>query len=1098
MVPGVVKMRYLWGILLLACGGTAMGKVQVPGPGPLRVREVVSWNDGEMKDRLGKSPDWIELENISEQAVALMDFGLSDDPDTPAKSKFLSGTLAPGASIVVFASGRPERSAGKEFHVDFKLSADGDLVIITGPEGIVNDSVDVLPTTLANVSQGRLAADPTQWLFFAESTPDRPNPASGFESIAEPIAFSHEAGYYPEPFALALTAGPGSEVRYTLDGDEPSALAALYEEPLDVHDRSGEPNGISMIEGTSTANQHTDGWFPPRGLVPKAFSVRARAFRAGSLPGPIITRTFFVGLDPATKWQLPVIALTSPPDGLFDYEDGIYMLGKIFDDHRAANPTERLTGHTSANYTQRGSAWGRSGYFEFFEADGSLGIRQNVTLDIQGQSSRSFRQKSLGLSPEGNLSPSSTFKYPFFKGLQRRGLGGERDEFAGLRLRNSGNDWNFTMMRDALAHRLVAPLGIDVMTSRAVAVFLNGEFWGLYNLREQGDIESIAEHYGVPKNDIVMAESDGVFKEGDPNAASSYRELRTLVDRNDLSDPMAFTEVSELMDIDNFLHYQLAEIYLGNADWPHNNVRYWRGTGLAEEMLGERPGFDGRWRWMLFDADLAYAHLWTGGVAEASLASALSPIGRLGTNSGWATALLRGLMENPGFRVDFINTMAGHLNSVFSDARAKAIVNDMKTVINPIMSDQIKRWRTSNNSINAWRTNVRIVEGFARQRPAVVRRQFTRELGIGNMADVSVMVTPSRAGMVTIHRLRLDSTTPGVEAPVYPWEGEFFEDVPITFTATARPGYVFDRWEGREGSLAAMESILTDDVEFHAVFRRMQSALPLGENLSYEFDSWDEASLNGAHPPYMRLEQSSSPVSMDQPEALMDSLWVGPYGLKNRSRFVGLDELGIGLRITGRAAEFEGSGFPGAVVLALDTRGLGRATISWTAETLSLGDRTSLMTLQIAIGEGGAYEELTDALGNAVRYTAISTEGVNTFPPVALPTNALDQPYVELRWRYHGISGEGGSGALIRLDDITLTGTPFINVGDITTVRRTSPNQLTLTFQGDPDAEHLLQWSSDLGSWQDGETFKTTSAGESLLELIIQERTARFVRVARP
>ena len=156
------------------------------------------------------------------------------------------------------------------------------------------------------------------------------------------------------------------------------------------------------------------------------------------------------------------------------------------------------------------------------------------------------------------------------------------------------------------------------------------------------------------------------------------------------------------------------------------------------------------------------------------------------------------------------------------------------------------------------------------------------------------------------------------------------------------------------------------------------------------------------------------------------------------------------------------------------------------------------MTLQIAIGEGGAYEELTDALGNAVRYTAISTEGVNTFPPVALPTNALGQPYVELRWRYHGISGEGGSGALIRLDDITLTGTPFINVGDITTVRRTSPNQMTLTFQGDPDAEHLLQWSSDLGSWQDGETFKTTSAGESLLELIIQQRTARFVRVARP
>ena len=434
----------------------------------------------------------------------------------------------------------------------------------------------------------------------------------------------------------------------------------------------------------------------------------------------------------------------------------------------------------------------------------------------------------------------------FFPGLQRRGLGGERTEFQGLRLRNSGNDWDYTMLRDALCHRLIAPLGIDVMTPRPVVVFLNGEFWGLYNLREQGDRESMEAHYGVLEEDIVLAEGDGRVKDGDSNGAASYRALRRLVDRSDLSEPGKFAEAAAQMDIDNFLHYQLGEIYIGNADWPHNNIRYWRGPDPdpPDNPLNARPGFDGRWRWLVFDTDLAYGHPWSGGTADATLVAATSPNGRPGLNAPWSTALLRGLLESPTFKIDFINTMAGHLESVFSDTRAKALVAEMKGAIEAVMPDHIDRWRTSGNRISTWRANVRVLEAFARQRPLALRRQFMREFGLGGTAKVTVDVTPSNAGVITVHRLCLDSATPGIDAPVYPWRGTFFNDVPLALNAAARPGYAFVGWDGRADGVTTLETFLTEDVSFRAHFERL---LP-GEIENVRFESPDllELTFTGA------------------------------------------------------------------------------------------------------------------------------------------------------------------------------------------------------------------------------------------------------------
>jgi hypothetical protein len=1064
---------------------------QLPqGPGPLRVAEVVTWNDNGLRDRNGRTPDWIEISNISGQTVELAGYGLSDSRNGPAEWNFAGGTLAPGANVIVFASGAPDQSTASEHHSSFRLGAGGDFVRVTGPDGVLNDAVEVFAVTLPDVSQGRPIDASDAWLYFDQPTPGKDNaPASlGFTTISAPVTFSHEAGSHAEPFALTLAGTVGEEVRFTLDGGVPDLQSALHTAPLDVHDRSPERNGISMIDGTSTANQHTNGWFPPRSLVPKATTVRARSYKEGQLPGPVSTRTFFVGLDPAAMWGLPVISLTTPADGLFDYNTGIYMLGKVFDDYRAAHPGEALTGHTPANYTQRGDAWERLGSFEFFDSDGHPAVRQNVLLDIQGQSSRSFRQKSFGLKPRGELQPSDAFEYPLFPGLQRRGLGGERRTFTGLRLRNSGNDWDYTMFRDALCHRLVATTGIDVMTPRPVVVFLNGEFWGLYQMQEQGDLESVAEHYGIAEEELTLAEADGSFKEGNSSGVASYRTLRRLVDRGDLSDPNVFAEVSALMDVDNFLRYQLAEIYLGNADWPHNNIRYWRGPAPEPDAVDVLPGHDGRWRWMLFDTDLAYGHPWSGGVADATLAAAISPNGRPGLNAPWSTALLRGLLENPNFRNDFINSMACYLNADFSAARARSLLAEMRAAIEPVMPEQLSRWRTSNSSTSVWNTNVRVMEGFARQRPASVRQQFVRELGLEGTAKLTVDVLPPRAGVVTVHRLRLDIATAGVEAPVYPWQGTFFEGVAIAMTAEPRPGFRFTGWEenGEGNSAPTLTTTLTADAVFHAHFERDEgvTTAPLAEIEEFRFDQWNADAPAGTQPAYLRFEQSSA--AKPDPGALLDSVWSGSYALTDRSRFVGLDAAGVGLKDTGRLADFPGSGVPAAVVLALDTRGVTEVTVAWTAATIVPGETPYAIRLQIAVGDA-AFTDVLDASGNPVEYLSETATGETRFPPLALPAIANGQPHVELRWRYYSTGSYTGSGPMMRLDDIHISarvGNGSGNdPGQITHVEWLQSGKLSLRFLGAPFLTHTLQWSEDLQAWSDGDTFTTDATGSAQLEI---------------
>ena len=774
------------GCVLLAAGGVRA---------EVRINELVSSNGGSWHDETGATPDWIELHNPGPGAVALGGYGLSDDPASPFKWVFPARTLAAGGYLVVGASGENRRT-GAVLHVGFSLGRNGETVTLTAPGGTLADLAP--PVELRrDMSYGRPPADGS-WRYFPKPTPGAANTGAAYlEVLNQAPAFSAAGGFTSTAVTLTLTAPePGTVVRYTLDGSEPRADSPVYTAPLTLTSRAGEANGLSLIEGTATTNQHTDGWKPPVGEVRKARLVRAGAFKEGAVPSPVMSHTYFIGAEARRTDGLAVMSLMTAPEGLFDYNTGIYMLGKVFDDYVAAHPGEALTGHTPANYTQRGEAWQRECSVEFFEADGTRAWASPAWLDIKGQSSRSFRQKSFGLDFRSETPPERAVGYPIFPGLMKTGSGEPLAVFQHLRLRNCGNDWAYATMRDGFSHQLAGGLGLDLMAWRPVAVYLDGEYWGVLELREQQDPVYFAAHYGVEADEVAILNGDGSIEEGVASDSQAYLNLRTYAETHDLAQPAHLAYVEARMDVENFLRYQITEIFLGNADWPHNNTRMWRVR--RPDNYAERDavpkGHDGRWRWMLFDLDLAVAHPWAGGYGENTLAYALSGTGRPGTNAPWATSLLRALVKNPDVKAGFASMAADLLNSQYKAAWAVALVDTMQAKLEPGIAEHIGRWQSHGNSVANWVSQVRAVRTWASQRELNVRQHFSSSLALGGYAPLTVDRTPAGGGEVQVNRLRINASLPGVATPVYPWRGTYFRQVPVTLSAFPAPGMEFEKW----------------------------------------------------------------------------------------------------------------------------------------------------------------------------------------------------------------------------------------------------------------------------------------------------------------
>jgi len=484
--------------------------------------------------------------------------------------------------------------------------------------------------------------------------------------------------------------------------------------------------------------------------------IRAVAVHEGYLPSSTATSTYFIGTD----HDLPVISLATAPANLFDPVTGIYHDDNVWQD------------------------WERPIHVEFFEPDDSPGFSLDAGVKIYGGWTRTLPQKSLAIYARGSYGYDEV-DYKLFPDL-------DIDKFESFVLRNSGNDWLNTMFRDGLMTGLVAGDGIDIAAFRPAAVYINGDYWGLYNIREKLSDRYIEDHHGVDHDSIDILEFDGsVVIKGDN---IHYNNMIAFIQNNPLSDAANYEYVKTQMDIENFISYEITQIFIANTDWPGNNIKFWR---------PKTP--EGRWKWMLYDTDFGF------GLAtdytHNTLTFATDPAGPDWPNPPWSTFLLRQLLTNYEFRFDFINRYADLLNSSFITDREIDQINLKKLAILNEMPNQFNRW---GSNMWDWLNNVQVLRNFATERRINVQNHVIQYFDLTDFSEVELNTEPYSAGTIKISTLTLED---------FPWTGEYFNGVPVKLTTTASPGFRFLRWEGEvESDSNAIAVIFTGNASLTSVF----------------------------------------------------------------------------------------------------------------------------------------------------------------------------------------------------------------------------------------------------------------------------------------
>jgi hypothetical protein len=606
--------------------------------------------------------------------------------------------------------------------------------------------------------------------FFTTPTPGSVN-AAGYEDQAGKPAFSLEGGFYTNAQTVVLSAsGAGAVIRYTLDGSEPTSSSPIYAAPLSIQSRAGETNIFSMIPTapTSTGQQWSwlPIWEPPQGEVFKATVVRARVFAPGMIPSPIATQTYFVDPGMFRRYgTLPVISLVTDRKNFFDAATGIYV------------PGNKFTGSTySGNYYQR---WEKPVHMEWYETNGVAGFRQDMGVRIQGNTSVASPHKGLSLFTRSEYGKSS-LKYPLFSGVGSDVA--TRDEFKRFMLRGWGSYRGRGLLYDPFTHILLDRWDLDIQDYRPCVVFVNGEYWGLQELREANKNSFYLEdEYDVDRDDpgYDILYGSGPYTDFDPDGILDYSYVdegdytnwhatMDFLNNNSMAVPANYAQAQTRIDVDNYILYMVHSSFGVKADWPNQNEAKYRPRLV-----------DGRWRWLQFDLDHCFQDSYTTDMLSGNV---------------FPHNVYVRLKDSPEFRARFINTYADLMNSDFRADVMLTRFDAMVAQLRPVTNEFMRRWPIiSGENLDSWWAQMR---NNVANRTAFERENVRTKFGLGPMVNLKVdAVTPGR-GKVRVNRLELDANLRGVTNGVYPWTGLYYPGVSMQAAAIPEDGYQFAGWQG--------------------------------------------------------------------------------------------------------------------------------------------------------------------------------------------------------------------------------------------------------------------------------------------------------------
>lgn len=689
-----MKILYFIIVLLIFIFSTLFSQAIV-------INEFMSSNKDIVKDEDGNFSDWIEIYNDSEDTINLSNYTLSDDINNLSRWHFPDTIIKSKEFLLIFASGKNKGVQGKQLHTNFSIKNEGEDLFLVNDGNIVHK---INAIELKNNESYGLYPDASNnsYKFHLPS----PGKSNNLGIVQDEVIFSQNGGIYKNCFTLSLSSkNPDNQIYYTTDGSIPTTLSFLYKLPLLLDESMFSNKDISLIKMSPDLY-----YYPPERII-KAIIIKAAVFNNGNKVSEVATNTYFINEIGNIHNDFPIISISAENRDLFNDTVGIMVPGIYF---------ETQEPYRTGNYFQKGDAWERQAYIEFYETNNRLAFKQNIGIRLNGQSSRMIAQKSFRLYSR-TTSDDNFFNYEIFddKNLS---------SYKHLVLRPFYASWDGSGTASYITYKIAQNLDIDCLSSRPVIVYINGEYWGIYFIEERIDKHYLKSNFNINIDSADIIE----YWDGYPNEGNNlnFLELYNFIENNDLSLKSNYDFVEKWMDIDNFIDYQIYEIFIANQDWPSNNMKCWR---ERKEVA--------KWRWIFFDGDAGLINPYFEGFQHALSTS----------NDDWptnaeSTLFLRKLLENPSFFNRFLNRLEYLLNKKLVFQNIVDIYHSIYFIIKPEIENQVNRFNKPSSNY-AWVDAIYNIFSFFLNRPCIMKTQvldmFNKELYVKSCNFTSIEIKNS-------------------------------------------------------------------------------------------------------------------------------------------------------------------------------------------------------------------------------------------------------------------------------------------------------------------------------------------------------------------
>ena len=488
--------------------------------------------------------------------------------------------------------------------------------------------------------------------------------------------------------------------------------------------------------------------------------LRCRAYVAGSYPSEEIIRTYVFESQPS----IAALFVTTDPLSMFSPDTGLYMTG---------NGASMMDPKKGANF------WSNRElpvYVELFEPGSPKTPAFGVMGDykISGQYSRAKEKKSFSVTLREEYG-DKRLKYPLFPDYP------ELKKFKAFSLRNFGNNSGDDYVRDRIGTSMTEGLGVDYQRGRYVVVYYNGKYYGVHDLRERNNEYYYETKYGLDASDIDLIDANNDASAG---SATDYKAMIEWLQSNELTSDANYQKIADQIDVDNYMNYMQAEMFVNNGDWPHNNMKKWR---IASQKS--------KWKWFLYDVDFGFGAGYntqnsnvfsyvTNANGTNGMGMGMMPgMGGQQQTSGSIsehTILMIRLLQNEGFKNAFINRFCVLLSMNFSADRLVKRIDELQSQVQAEVARDAEFWNYDAASMSS---NLEKIKSFAQTRQQTIMSEMQQYFSLGETASVTLSAQGS--GKIAVHNLPLDQSSMTVN---------FYSGVPVTVTAMPNAGAVFSGW----------------------------------------------------------------------------------------------------------------------------------------------------------------------------------------------------------------------------------------------------------------------------------------------------------------